>query len=162
MKKTLSIVLALTMLFALCVPSFAANKTITETSDPKTGNTVIKTNNSAAVAAGGVFTVEFPATAEIVWNTLSTPLECEVFTNLVNDKQLTVTAKKKTNLVNAGDTLVYTIGETNKEVVQTGLKTTVWNPTVEISVANWKKAPVAKTYTGEVTFEATVGDSSTP
>ena len=171
MKKTLSIVLALTMLFALCVPSFAAVTTgkidqtgstpgtTQSTNTPVDHDAVIKTDNTAAVAAGGVFTLEFPAETTIVWNTVDTQLDCTVYANLVTGKQLTVTATHQKDLTDGAKTLAYTI-TTDATQTYTDLQTATWNPVVHIAPEDWKAVPVEKTYSGTVTFEAVVNPAS--
>ena len=82
MKKTLSIVLALTMLFALCVPSFAAvvpgSGVGTKTKIDQNAASVAPKNQTAdgkvtvdATAQTETFEVTFPAEVGLQWDTTS-------------------------------------------------------------------------------------------
>lgn len=91
MKKTLALVLALVMAFAMMVPAFA----IDQKSDPASGETVIKTKTTKDDGNGGEesvesYTVTIPADTEIEWSKESTELVYSVESHLAYGKTLKV------------------------------------------------------------------------
>ena len=118
MKKALSIALALTMLFALCVPAFAANIT----TDGGTGDSIVKTRTTTAGGDSAEnFTVSIPAETTIPWlTTTAYDIAYTVESHLAYGKHLTVTVadsdgqNKMLYTPEAGVTLElpYTLGAT--------------------------------------------------
>ncbi|MGN0520782.1 MAG: hypothetical protein ACI4LB_08595 [Candidatus Fimenecus sp.] len=96
MKKALSIALALTMLFALCVPAFAAG-TVDITADGGTGDSIVKTLTT--LPGGGSaenFTVSIPAETEIPWlTTTAYDIAYTVESHLAYGKHLEVSVADK-------------------------------------------------------------------
>lgn len=90
MKKALSLVLAVALMLAVCVPAFAADIT----TDGGTGTTIIKT---ATTTSGGDdarrFTVTVPADQEIPWGAASYDVSYEVETHLAYGETLAVSVK---------------------------------------------------------------------
>ncbi len=66
MKKIISIVMALVMMMAICVPAFAAE--IKKDDANQTGQATVTTTTSATDAT---YTVTYPATISIAWGTLT-------------------------------------------------------------------------------------------
>lgn len=87
MKKALSVVLAVVMLFAVCVPAFAADLT----ADGQSGTVIVKTTTTTA---GGDdarrFAVTIPADTEIIWGTLATDLVYSVESHLGDNEFVNV------------------------------------------------------------------------
>lgn len=90
MKKVLSLVLAVALMLAVCVPAFAADIT----TDGGTGTTIIKT---ATTTSGGddarSFTVTVPADQEIPWGAASYDVSYAVETHLAYGETLAVSVK---------------------------------------------------------------------
>lgn len=89
MKKTLAVLLALTMLFALCVPAFAVDNTITETGAQTGDGKVVVAGQDVAES----FSVSFPAQCDIAWNDTTTVVDMGYTVNsyvLKVGRQLTV------------------------------------------------------------------------
>lgn len=163
MKKTFAVILAVAMLFAACVPAFAAGtKTITEKGGDSAS--VIKTDISALPSPDGYFTVTFPAETSIPWamsgDSLTNIPDCSLESHLIDGKTLEVkvlpSATAKMTAQGISTTLAYTLeGEIlvnkNTPVVQ---KTT-FTPQVKILASEWNQAIVG-TYSDTLTFETTV------
>ena len=160
MKKILAVVMALTMLFALCVPAFAG--TITEgTPDPKEAVVPVKTTYSTGDES---FTVTYPASMEIPWGTLVTDanaaFDYSVVSQLKTGKTITV-AVTQTNPVMtsaASETLAYALaGDVNVTTAAAVVAAGAFNKTVKIDVAQsaWDAAAINE-YTDTVTFAVTV------
>ena len=165
MKKTLSILLAFTMLFALCVPSFAANP-ITQSTAPTDSSAIIRTDLSALPSADGYFTVTFPADTAIPWQMTGdshTALTgCTLDVHLVTGKQLNVkvTPAITPAVMTATDSAISTtleyalMGETDVTVGPVAVNQT-FTPYVDIEAAQWAQAVVGE-YTANLTFAVQV------
>ncbi|MGN0520781.1 MAG: hypothetical protein ACI4LB_08590 [Candidatus Fimenecus sp.] len=165
MKKILAVLLALTMLFALCVPAFAATGTIDEnTADPKEAVVPVKTTYSASDES---FTVTYPASMEIPWGTLvddaSAAFDYSVVSQLQTGKTITVTVTP-TNPANpvmtsaASETLAYALaGDVNVTTTAAVVAAGAFTKTVQVDVAQsaWDAAAINE-YTDNVTFAVTV------
>lgn len=158
MKKVISIVLALVMMMAICVPAFAGE--IKETGG-QSGDATVKTDTSTM--GSGTYTVTYPAEIVIPWNQ-SKDQTYTVSTQLLVGKQVTVavadtTTKGLTGAMTAtgtADTLEYTIsGDTS--VIYTGAMNET--KTLTFTVSDWGKT-IAE-YSGTVTFTATLADVTT-
>ena len=167
MKKILAVAMALTMLFALCVPAFAGTITqdTPDTPYPKEAVVPVKTKTTTASGENAEnFTVSYPAEMELPWGTLvddtNAAFEYSVVSQLQTGKTITV-AVTPTNTVMtsaAGETLAYTLAgdvnvTTTAEVVAAG----AFNKTVKVDVAQsaWDAAAINE-YTDTVTFAVTV------
>ncbi|MGN0562556.1 MAG: leukocidin family pore-forming toxin [Candidatus Fimenecus sp.] len=162
MKKILAVVMALTMLFALCVPAFAATGTIDEnTADPKEAVVPVKTTYSTSDES---FTVTYPATMDIPWGTLvddaNAAFEYSVVSQLQTGKTITV-AVTPTNTVMtsaASETLAYTLaGDVNVTTGAAVVAADDFVKAVKVNVAQsaWDAAAINE-YTDTVTFAVTV------
>ena len=164
MKKILAVALALTMLFALCVPAFAADVSVDAAGDY---NVPVKTICSSSDES---FTVTYPAAMEIPWGTVKNedgtyPAEAtftySVVSHLQTGKTITVavTAKNDSKMTSgAGETLAYTLaGDLNATTATAVVAADDFVKTVNVDIAQaaWDAAPVDE-YTGTVTYAVTV------
>lgn len=162
MKKILAIALALVMMLAVCVPAFAADVTITDESDPKTGDTLLytRTTDEDGQEASG-FTVTIPATVEIPWGGTSTGdyLEMTYESQLQIGKQLSISLDKTGgNLTNGSDNLPYTLtGACVGTALLTGAEVLSGTESIGINVTGWDDVPVDE-YADTVTFTVAVVD----
>ncbi len=157
MKKIISIALALVMMFAICVPAFAAD--ITNTS-PDPQDAVIKTSTAGSISN---YTVSIPAETVIAWNTASTNLQYKVSAQLEPNKALKVTAAAKDGVYNMTDanglTLAYTLGDaTYTTTANTVVDKEVKTLTVNVAADAWSNAVISE-YTGNITFTAEIIDA---
>ena len=162
MKKALSIALALTMLFALCVPAFAANIT----TDGGTGDSIVKTRTTTAGGDSAEnFTVSIPAETTIPWlTTTAYDIAYTVESHLAYGKYLTVTVadsdgqNKMLYTPEAGVTLElpYTLGATAYTATSP-----VVNPaanvaaTITVAENDWNNAVIGE-YADTLTFTVNV------
>lgn len=162
MKKILSIVVAVLMIAAICVPCFAA--TIDKTTPDGKGTAQVKTDISA-VTDNGTFVVTIPAEMPIPWNTANTDSSKDftysVESQLKTGKVIQVdVAQNSANMTSAsGATLAYTITgditavKTTAPVVAAG--TFVKTVTVNVAGTAWANAAIDE-YTDHLTFTAQV------
>lgn len=88
MKKILSIALALVMMFAVCVPVFAADLSVKDTD---AGDVIITTSTSKEDGSDGDwYVVTIPADTTIAWGAESTELKYSAETHLLYGKTLDV------------------------------------------------------------------------
>lgn len=155
MKKYLSIVLAIVMMFAVCVPAFATE--IDQDSVPQSADANVYTTFSKD---DDEYTVTFDAQFEIPWKTDGTSssvnLDYTVTTNLVpNSKvEVSVAAKNdgKMNLAVASDTQYLTFTVANGEAATYTGVTTAAHPTPMPTATVTEFNQRIDTYTGQVTF----------
>lgn len=162
MKKILSIVVAVLMIAAICVPCFAA--TIDKTTPDGKGTAQVKTDISA-VTDTGTFVVTIPAEMPIPWNTANTDSSKDftysVESQLKTGKVIQVdVAQNSANMISAsGATLAYTITgditavKTTAPVVAAG--TFVKTVTVNVAGTAWANAAIDE-YSDTLTFTAQV------
>lgn len=162
MKKILSIVVAVLMIAAICVPCFAA--TIDKTTPDGKGTAQVKTDISA-VTDNGTFVVTIPAEMPIPWNTANTDSSKDftysVESQLKTGKVIQVdVAQNSANMTSAsGATLAYTITgditavKTTAPVVAAG--TFVKTVTVNVAGTAWANAAIDE-YSDTLTFTAQV------
>lgn len=162
MKKILSIVVAVLMIAAICVPCFAA--TIDKTTPDGKGTAQVKTDISA-VTDNGTFVVTIPAEMPIPWNTANTDSSKDftysVESQLKTGKVIQVdVAQNSANMTSAsGATLAYTITgditavKTTASVVAAG--TFVKTVTVNVAGIAWANAAIDE-YSDTLTFTAQV------
>ena len=162
MKKILSIVVAVLMIAAICVPCFAA--TIDKTTPDGKGTAQVKTDISA-VTDTGTFVVTIPAEMPIPWNTANTDSSKDftysVESQLKTGKVIQVdVAQNSANMISAsGATLAYAITgditavKTTAPVVAAG--TFVKTVTVNVAGTAWANAAIDE-YSDTLTFTAQV------
>ena len=174
MKKILSVLLAVSMLLALCIPAFAADIA----ADGGTGNTIIKTATLKDTNGDGTgdtdaegFKVTIPADTTLPWGTADTTTVLRPYSveaHLKFGKHLTVAVTNdgantmKYTVGGTTMTLAYTLGgDTDFETVTPVAYDTVNDRGVEktltVSVAGdaWNTAVVGE-YTDTLTFTVDV------
>lgn len=111
MKKTLSVVLALVMLFAVCVPAFAATEP-TDISAVGSGTVMVETSTKTETGEDAAdYTVTIPADTTIAWGAPSTDVGYTVESHLTRDKvvAVTVAGNGKMKTADGKYTLAYTL-----------------------------------------------------
>ncbi len=170
MKKVFSIVLAVVMLFAVCVPAFAAEIT----TDGGTGDSVVKTlQTDEGGNPAEKFTVTFPAETTIPWlKTTAVDVAYTVESHLAYGKYLTVevtndgaNTMKYSPETGVDLTLAYTLGDAlytaPGPVVNPTAGTTNAKATVTVAQAAWDEAIIGE-YADTLTFTATVNTTVAP
>lgn len=162
MKKILAVAMALTMLFALCVPAFADTGTITQdTPKPREAVVPVKTTYSTGDES---FTVTYPAAMDLPWGTLvdkpKAAFEYSVVSQLQTGKTITVAVSQTHAVMTsaAGETLAYTLrGDVNVTTAAAVVAADAFKKTVKVDVAQsaWEAAAINE-YTDTVTFSVTV------
>lgn len=155
MKKMMSVLLAVVMLFAVCVPAFAAD--ITQETKPAVGDTIVKTNidkdgDGQPDADLESFTVTFPAEQKIDWGSTTSKMEYTVTASLIWGKNLTVTVADKDGknalvFAPAGKTfeIPYQLyGTTTFTTTDSTANAVTSSFTMDIAADAWKTVPVAE------------------
>lgn len=180
MKKVLAIALSVIMMFAVCVPAFAAeSKTIIindkapeivdgkQTADSKLSTSTKKEDGTD----GASYVVTIPAETIIPWEKAKTLFSYSVYSQLESGKRLAISAASQSGrnvLVDAAgaNELPYSFSKTNGgEAIETLNYTTETevvntNRTFNIDIADsaWKAVPVNE-YVGYLTFTVEVVDA---
>lgn len=155
MKKVLSLALALVMMFAICIPAFAA---VEYENNGGTGSTTKVVLLGATATA--TYTVTIPATVDIYWEDASTDINYSIFSQMETGTYVKVTVESADNGVmknQAGTaTLAYSLADTTytttKSVIDASNPETA-SVKVNIPSENWKKASIDN-YSGTLTFHA--------
>lgn len=160
MKKTLSIVLAVMMLFALMIPAFAEDATAGNPDNPAGGESIILTSDKKTDGTDGrTWKVTYPAQTEIAWGTPSTEIKYTAEAHLAYNEKLTVNvaASEASKMVHEADAqyfLVYTLANAEDTVIgPVAAAEKKFN--VNIADDQWNAAPVGA-YRDTLTFTATV------
>lgn len=175
MKKFLALALALVMMFAVCVPAFAADIVINDehplpVEGKQTGDSRVYTSTEVDPSFH-TYIVTIPAETAIKWGATKTLFSYHVKTQLPLGKRLALTAVSKNGeqaLKNAttDKTLPYTFSQTNGGVTTGTLNYTTENEIVDtnrtfnidIADAVWQAAPIAE-YEDFLTFTVEVVDA---
>ena len=152
MKKILAVVMALTMLFALCVPSFAADPNPIKKDTAQSGSIDVITK---FVASDETYSVSYPPSAvSVAWGvTTAQDAKYTVTSTLRIGAKITVSAAANDGgvMTAAGtdDTLTFTVqnGEAREF---TGANTAVTNATT-VTISDFSGAAVGE-YTGTMTY----------
>ena len=152
MKKILAVVMALTMLFALCVPAFAADPSISKGDANQFGNTDVITTY---LPTDETYSVSYPAAVNVAWgDTAAQDAKYTVTSRLRIGAKITVSATENAGGVmtaagGTGDTLTFTVqnGEAREF---TGANTAVNNATT-VTISDFSAAAVG-VYTGTMTY----------
>lgn len=166
MKKLFAILLTVVMLFAVCVPAFAA--TITDQSPDQSAEAIIYTSTETPDNFKA-YTVTIPANLEIPWSSEKTAFTYSVKTQLELGKRLQVLVDSIGPLELSNDetsiVLPYTFSNSNDEGVEslsytTSREVVTTNRTfnIDINESDWNKAPVAR-YSDTLTFTIEVIDA---
>lgn len=156
MKKVFSVVMAMVMLFALCVPAFAADPEITKDAPAavdgkQTGNADVVTTFQDT---DETYTVSYPATVNVTWgDTAAQDAKYTVTSNLKIGAKLTVSAAANNSgamtATGTTDTLTFTVAG-GEEQEFTGVNTAVASSTT-VTIADFSGAAVGA-YTGTMTY----------
>lgn len=166
MKKALSVLVALTMLAALCIPTFAADIVA-----DGTGDTIIKTSTLKDTDGDGVgdtdaegFKVTIPADTVIPWGTAATDVSYTVEAHLARGKAVSVAVSGSGTMKTADGVyeIPYALDGTtsfvaaNPWVYDTANDTGVTQPlTVQIAADDWNTA-VVEAYQDTLTYTVSV------
>ncbi|MGN0562557.1 MAG: hypothetical protein ACI4K6_07095 [Candidatus Fimenecus sp.] len=153
MKKILAVVMALTMLFALCVPAFAADPNPITKDTAQSGSIDVITT---FVASDETYSVSYPAAVNVAWgDTAAKDAKYTVTSALQIGAKITVSAA-----ANNGGTMTATGGGTSDTLtftVQngaaqdfTGANAAVDSATT-VTIADFSGAAVGE-YTGTMTY----------
>lgn len=151
MKKILAVVLALTMLFALCVPAFAADPNPITKDTAQAGSADVITT---FVAADETYSVSYPAAVNVAWgDTAAQDAKYTVTSALQIGAKITVSATENAGgtMTAAGtaDTLTFTV-QNGAAQEFTGANAAVDSATT-VTIADFSGAAVG-TYTGTMTY----------
>lgn len=158
MKKVLALALALVMMFAVCVPAFAANPITQGTED--NGQATVKTRTTDEEGNEAAwFEVSYPAETVIPWGVEDTTIEYTVKSQLTPNDRVSVTvAQDSTTMKNGALELPYTIsGDGVDAAVVTDAPVVDLTKTVNVNIAAtaWADAAIAA-YEDTLTFTAQV------
>jgi len=177
MKKTISVLLAIAMLFTLCVPAFAAATPVDLTADG-TAEVIVKTDTKKDTDGDGVgdtevegFTLSIPADTVIPWGQEETDVSFKLEAHLTRNKAVNVTvagsADKKMKTADAvygipyalvdtdasDDAVTYTEGPAVYDTVNdTGV---IFPVKVVVTSDDWNTA-VVEAFQDTLTYTATV------
>ncbi|MDO4154252.1 MAG: hypothetical protein Q4E21_05305 [Clostridia bacterium] len=151
MKKILAVVLALTMLFALCVPAFAADPNPITKDTAQAGSADVITT---FVAADETYSVSYPAAVNVAWgDTAAQDAKYTVTSALQIGAKITVSATENAGgtMTAAGtaDTLTFTV-QNGAAQDFTGANAAVDSSTT-VTIADFSGAAVGE-YTGTMTY----------
>ena len=150
MKKLISVVLALVMMMAICVPAFAAELNATTQS----GNSTVLVDG-VSDKGDGTYSVEIPASVDLTWGDTTKAGEYKITSQVQTEKRVKVALAKAKDLTNAANETIEfavadaTTGIANSAVVNNEAHT--FNLTIDAS--EWAAASIAA-YEGTITFTA--------
>ena len=151
MKKILAVVMALTMLFALCVPAFAADPNPITKDTAQSGSIDVITTY---LPTHETYSVSYPSSVEVAWGvTTAKDAEYTVTSTLRIGAKITVSAAANDGGVmtaaGTADTLTFTVqnGEAREF---TGANTAVESATT-VTISDFSGAAVGE-YTGTMTY----------
>lgn len=159
MKKIIAIVMALVMMMAIAVPTFAA--TIGSASQ-QAGDATVLTDTSSIVG-DGTYTVTYPARMALTWGAETTGFQYSVTSQLKTGKCVSVEILDKDAnglvMVNAdGATLAYALGGTISATTSAPVVTDeAFDYSVDVAKAAWDAAAF-DTYQDTLTFSSEVVD----
>ncbi len=158
MKKVISLVMALVMLMAICVPAFAE-----ELNANKQSGTATVVTDTSAITGDGTYTVTYPATMNVVWGTATTNFEYKVTSQLKTGKLVNVVVADTgdgLNMVNATNVnLAYTLGGTvNGTTTNPVVTDATFNYSINVETSAWNAVAI-DTYSDTLTFTSTVVDA---
>ena len=151
MKKILAVVMALTMLFALCVPAFAVDPNPITKDTAQAGSADVITT---FVASDETYSVSYPAAVNVAWgDTAAQDAKYTVTSALQIGAKITVSAAENAGgtMTAAGtsDTLTFTV-QNGAAQDFTGANAAV-DSTTTVTIADFSGAAVG-VYTGTMTY----------
>ena len=164
MKKVLSVLLSVAILFTMTVMAFATDITGNASSDAQSDTAIVKTSttneNGEDVTS---FTVTYPAETTSPWEKLkAVDIAYTVTTQLMFDKRLNVTVTTADSKMegSAGNvaTLDYTLGGDVNFTTDSAVANVSKAATVTVADSAWAAVPV-DTYQDTLTFTVSVVDA---
>ncbi len=155
MKKIISVVLALVMMMAVCVPAFAATLDV----NTQSGNSTVLVDGVTDMGEG-TYSVEIPASVDLTWGDTTKAGEYKITSQVQTEKRVKVTLEKAQDLTNAANETIEfavadaTTGIANSAVVNSEVH--AFNLTIDAS--EWAAASIAA-YEGTITFTAELVDA---
>ena len=151
MKKILAVVMALTMLFALCVPAFAADPSISKGDANQFGNTDVITTY---LPTDETYSVSYPAAVNVAWgDTAAQDAKYTVTSALQIGAKITVSAAENAGGVmtaaGTADTLTFSV-QNGAAQEFTGANAAV-NSATTVTISDFSGAAVGE-YTGTMTY----------
>ena len=160
MKKALSILLAMVMVFSMSVFAFAAATEQTLDKATPTGDVVIKTTDKDGTGKDAKkYSITIPADTEIAWGTETTTLNYKVESHLGHGEavKVTVTGNGAMSYVASAEktyTLAYTLTDAEFTATEPTLYPAVDETvTVGVTANDWNEAVVGE-YSDVLTFTA--------
>lgn len=173
MKKCLSLLLAAVMLFAACIPAFAATEhkinkdDAVQSASPDVYTKSTREDNTDAAS----YSVTIPADTEIEWGVTETEFTYEIKSQLEIGKRLNVNVigeNDENKLLNAtaGVSIPYAFSYTNDGGIAENLSYKTLNEVVDIdrifiiriNTSDWDAVPIAR-YADRLTFTVEVVDA---
>ena len=158
MKKIIAIVMALVMMMAIAVPTFAESLDV----NTQAGDATVLTDTSSIVG-DGTYTVTYPARMALTWGAETTGFQYSVTSQLKTGKCVSVEILDKDAnglvMVNAdGATLAYALGGTISATTSAPVVTDeAFDYSVDVAKAAWDAAAF-DTYQDTLTFSSEVVD----
>ena len=158
MKKIIAIVMALVMMMAIAVPTFAASLDV----NTQAGDATVLTDTSSIVG-DGTYTVTYPATMALTWGDVTSGFQYSVTSQLKTGKCVSVEILDKDAnglvMVNAdGATLAYALNGTISTTTSAPVVTDeAFDYSVDVAKAAWDAAAF-DTYQDTLTFSSEVVD----
>lgn len=157
MKKILAVVMALTMLFALCVPAFAADPNPITQDTAQSGSIDVITTY---VAANETYSVSYPAAVSVAWgDTAAQDAKYTVTSALQIGAKITVSAEANPGGPNdekgvmtadgTSDTLTFSVQ--NGEAQEFTGANAAANSATTVTISDFSGAAVGE-YTGTMTY----------
>lgn len=151
MKKILAVVMALAMLFALCVPAFAADPSISKGDVNQFGNTDVITTY---LPTDETYSVSYPAAVNVAWgDTAAQDAKYTVTSALQIGAKITVSAAENAGGVmtatGTADTLTFSV-QNGAAQEFTGANAAV-NSATTVTISDFSGAAVGE-YTGTMTY----------
>lgn len=155
MKKIISVVLALVMMMAVCVPAFAATLDV----NTQSGNSTVLVDGVTDMGEG-TYSVEIPASVDLIWGDTTKAGEYKITSQVQTDKRVKVTLAKAKDLTNAAnETIEFAVADATTGIANSAVvnnEAHAFNLTIDAS--EWAAASIA-TYEGTITFTAELADA---
>lgn len=159
MKKVISLVMALVMMMAICVPAFAATLDATTQS-----NTATVQTDTSAITGDGTYSVTYPATMNIVWDkTEATNFIYTVNSQLKTGKLVNVKITDEDNefqMVNTANAAIpYTLsGATDGTTTNPVAADAEFTYSITVEESAWKAVSI-DSYSDTLTFTVSIVDA---
>ena len=155
MKNFISVVLALVMMMAVMVPTFAA----TLDANTQSGSSTVLVDGITD-KGDGTYSVEIPASVDLTWGDTTKAGEYKITSQVQTDKRVKVSVSKEKDLTNAAnETIEFAVADATTGVATSAVvneEAHAFNLTINAS--EWATASIAA-YEGTITFEAEIVDA---